>query len=194
MTERRRRNTRNTLAAITVLVIGSIYMLVISDVGRIKLIDQDENSTEIQTNFYFKHINSRQYSETGHIIREIVAPFASEISNNGFTQILDVTLHVHSRDNNLWKISGKQAILDPTGNLLQMPENVNLRNEANDIQIDTRNLNVNVLQKLFSTSEKTTIKTDGSLTEGIGFRGDLNTKTFVLLNNVRGSYDISAEK
>ena len=146
---------------------------------------------DTRLNYALWDFSARILNEHGQVNYQIDAPI---LRNNASTQIGTVeNPHISIRqENDEWYIVADSAIITADREHVTLAGNVDLRREnplsGGPLQIQTRDVILNVKPKTARTDAAVTIAQNGDQLEAVGMRLDLKTDSYELLHEVRARY------
>jgi LPS export ABC transporter protein LptC len=127
---------------------------------------------------------------TGNLYNELKTPLSVHYPLNDNIALTTPLFHLFLKNNETWELSAQNGLLKEKNNLLQLWNNVTLKQkkDANTAHstLTTSTLNINLKEKTAETSAPVTITQANQELHAIGLHADFTTKTIQLLSQVKG--------
>lgn len=149
---------------------------------------------DTQLDYALRDFELRYYDELGYPSLDMVAPMLANEADTGIGRITLPVFDIVHRGSR-WKIGAESAIVDAARDHLVLSGDVRMRREAGTqgalLEISTSELQLDISPRVASSDRPVRVIEGNDTMEAVGFRVNMDTDTFQLLNRVKLTYAVN---
>ncbi len=182
--------TINTIIAIGSAAILLYFLLFYSETGNIRPANNDAPANA-KPDFYLTNVKSQHFDESG--AQEFVVTGQSITHNpaNNTSTVAMPVVEVFNQGVKTWIAKSQSGILHDKNKEIELHKKVSITNNEQGAMMKTNHLSIVPAEKIAQTSERVTLSVPNGFTRSDGMHVNLESQEIVLLQNVKGQYNVS---